>query len=186
MQHSDNRSGGWRWCRALPLLAALGLGAVVMGGFVTLVEATNRTEFCISCHSMQQNHAEYRQSPHYLNRSGAHAQCADCHVPKELGAKLVRKVMAVNDVVAEVRGVLDTEEKRAARRPILAERVWAYMGASQSRECRSCHSFESMDPARQGTAARLKHAAAAQAGQTCIDCHRGVAHKLPAASKDDL
>lgn len=173
------------WSLAVLVWIGVALGIFGMAGFVAAVEWTNRTEFCISCHSMRQNHAEYRESIHFLNRSGAHAQCADCHVPKALGPKLMRKLLAVNDIVAEIRGTLDTPEKFAERRMELAERVWAYMAASDSRECRACHAFESMNLARQGTAARLKHPEAAMESKTCINCHKGVAHKLP-ASKDDL
>ena len=171
----------WRWAALLGLVA----GVFVTLGLGVAMEWTNRTEFCISCHSMQRNYDEYRQSIHFTNRSGAHAQCADCHVPKALGPKLVRKVLALNDVVAELRGTIDTPEKFDARRQVLAEKVWAYMAASDSRECRSCHSFQSMNPAKQAISGRTKHAEAEAKGETCIACHKGVAHKVP-ASKDDL
>lgn len=173
------------WRKAVLVWIGVALGVFGMAGFVTAIEWTNRTEFCISCHSMKQNYAEYKESVHYLNRSGAHAQCADCHVPKALGPKLVRKVMAVNDIIAEITGTIDTPAKLEAKRPELAERVWKYMAASDSRECRNCHSFDSMNLAKQGTAGRLKHPEAAMEGKTCINCHKGVAHKLP-SSKDDL
>lgn len=173
------------WRKAVLVWIGVALGIFGMAGFVTAIEWTNRTEFCVSCHSMKQNYAEYKDSVHYINRSGAHAQCADCHVPKALGPKLVRKVMAVNDIISEIKGTIDTPEKLEAMRPQLAERVWKYMADSDSRECRNCHSFDSMNMAKQGTAGRLKHPEAALEGKTCINCHKGVAHKLP-SSKDDL
>lgn len=154
-------------------------GMVLMLGLIAGMEWTNRTEFCISCHSMERNYQELGQSVHATNRSGAHAQCADCHVPKPWGAKLLRKVFAVNDIVSEMRGTLDTPEKFDAKRGELAERVWAYMAASGSRECQSCHSYQSMGGPKQSTAARAKHQDAAKEGRTCIACHKGVAHKLP-------
>lgn len=173
------------WRKAVLVWIGVALGIFGMAGFVTAIEWTNRTEFCISCHSMKFNYAEYKDSVHYVNRSGAHAQCADCHVPKALGPKLMRKVMAVNDIIAEIKGTIDTPEKLEAMRPELAERVWKYMAESDSRECRNCHSFDSMNLTKQGTAGRLKHPEAALEGKTCINCHKGVAHKLP-SSKDDL
>ncbi|OAN49787.1 hypothetical protein A6A04_18775 [Paramagnetospirillum marisnigri] len=174
---SDN---GGRCGRKLGLLA-LGLvaGMVLMLGAVLGFEYTNRTEFCISCHSMQTNHRELQKSVHGFNRSGAHVQCADCHIPKELGPKLERKLFAANDIIAELKGTLDTPEKYEARRGELAEKVWKYMAASGSRECVSCHSYESMNGQKQTTAARQKHQDAAKDGRTCIACHKGVAHKLP-------
>lgn len=171
------RKALWRKLTLLAVGAVIGLFGMV--GFVTAVEWTNRTEFCVSCHSMGQNYKEYRESVHYINRSGAHAQCADCHVPKALGPKLLRKALAVNDIVAEIKGTIDTPEKLDAKRGELAERVWAYMQASDSRECRSCHSFDSMNLQKQGAAAKRKHPEAAMEGRTCITCHKGVAHKLP-------
>ncbi|CAA7613629.1 NapC/NirT family cytochrome c [Magnetospirillum sp. UT-4] len=173
------------WRKAVFVMVGVVVGVFTMAGFVTAIEWTNRTEFCISCHSMKQNYAEYKESIHYLNRSGAHAQCSDCHVPKALGPKLVRKFLAYKDIVAEIQGTIDTPEKLEAKRPELAERVWAYMAATDSRECRNCHSFDSMNTSKQTIAARNKHPEAALENKTCISCHKGVAHKLP-SSKDDL
>ncbi|MDK9721367.1 MAG: NapC/NirT family cytochrome c [Rhodospirillales bacterium] len=154
-------------------------GILTMAGFVTAIEWTNRTEFCTSCHSMQRNYDEYKEFVHYKNRSGAHAQCHDCHVPKQLGPKLVRKFFAVNDIIAEIRGTIDTEEKFNAKRGELADRVWTYMIKSDSRECRSCHTYDSMNVDKQSNAARIRHPQAALEGKTCVQCHKGVAHKLP-------
>jgi nitrate/TMAO reductase-like tetraheme cytochrome c subunit len=165
--------------RLAPVAIGVVLGILVMVGFVTGIEWTNRTEFCVSCHSMQQNYKEYKESIHYNNRSGAHAQCADCHVPRDLGPKLVRKFFAYNDVLQEITGTIDTPQKLDAKRAELAERVWAYMSKSDSRECRVCHSYDSMNLQKQGNAGKLKHPQAAMEGKTCINCHKGVAHKLP-------
>lgn len=169
-----------RWGKRLAIYLVVFLAGIFgMAGFVTAIEWTNRTEFCTNCHSMQHNYDEYKASIHYKNRSGAHAQCHDCHVPKQLGPKLVRKFFAVNDIIAEIRGTIDTEEKFLAKRGELADRVWVYMRKSDSRECRTCHTYDSMDVEKQSNAARIRHPQAALEGRTCIDCHKGVAHKLP-------
>lgn len=167
------------WRKAGLVLAGVVVGIFVMAGFVSGIEWTNRTAFCVSCHSMKINHDEYKESIHYNNRSGAHAQCADCHVPRALGPKLVRKFFAYNDVLQEIKGTIDTPEKFNAKRAELAERVWKYMVNSDSRECRVCHSYDSMNLQKQGNAAKRKHPEAAMEGKTCINCHKGVAHKLP-------
>lgn len=167
------------WRKAGLVLAGVVVGIFVMAGFVSAIEWTNRTAFCVSCHSMKINYDEYKESIHYNNRSGAHAQCADCHVPRALGPKLVRKFMAHNDVLQEIKGTIDTPEKFNAKRAELAERVWKYMANSDSRECRVCHSYDSMNLQKQGNAAKRKHPEAAMEGKTCINCHKGVAHKLP-------
>lgn len=147
--------------------------------FTTVLEATNRTEFCISCHSMQINYEEYKRTAHYNNRTGVRVECADCHVPQEFFPKLWAKIIAVKDVYHEIMGTVATPELYEARRLHMAEAVWAKMEASGSRECRSCHAFEAMDFEWQGRRSASRHQRAMEEGQTCIECHQGIAHNLP-------
>lgn len=167
---------GGGFAAAIVLFAA---GAVAMGMFGTSMDMTNKTEFCTSCHSMKQNLEELKEKPHWSSKSGVHAGCADCHVPKSFGPKLYAKVMAAKDVYHEVLGTISTPEKFETHRLDMAKAVWAKMKANDSRECRSCHSFDHMKTADQDKMARRKHENAASRGQTCIDCHKGVAHKMP-------
>ena len=51
------------------------------------------------------------------------------------------------------------------------------MKETNSRECRNCHDFKTMNPENQKGRARKQHINAMQAGNTCIDCHKGIAHK---------
>ena len=53
-----------------------------------------------------------------------------------------------------------------------------------SRECRNCHSFNAMSGDEQKQSVFKKHMKAKDEGQTCIDCHKGIAHKLPKEYKD--
>ncbi len=53
------------------------------------------------------------------------------------------------------------------------------MESSDSWECRNCHSFGVMDFDRLGRHSQEKHPAAMAEGKTCIDCHKGIAHRLP-------
>ena len=55
----------------------------------------------------------------------------------------------------------------------------ARMKESDSIGCRNCHSFTAMNLVEQDKNAQNKHADAEAAGKTCIDCHKGVVHKLP-------
>ena len=64
-------------------------------GFNVTLEATNTTEFCTSCHSMQWNKQEWMESVHYKNASGVRAECKDCHVPHPMGAKLYAKFLSL-------------------------------------------------------------------------------------------
>lgn len=160
--------------------AWMAAGIVAWGGFNTVLEATNTTEFCLSCHVMADTVGiEYRQSPHFSNRSGVRAGCPDCHVPRDWTHKLIRKVRATNELVHWAWGTIDGPEKFEARRHELAQREWERMRATDSRECRNCHSFEAMDFHKQSIRASRAMRDAAKAGKTCIDCHKAVAHRMP-------
>lgn len=158
------------------------VGGLSFAGINTFFDYTNSTEFCVSCHSMKTNFEEYKETLHYKNASGVQAGCADCHVPKELGPKFFAKMMAIKDVVYEILGSIDTKEKFEARRWDLANMVWERMRENDSRECRSCHRYSSMDGGLQDKRTVKKHSTALEKGKTCIDCHAGIAHEEPLES----
>ena len=62
---------------------------------------------------------------------------------------------------------------------VLAQNEWTQMKASNSRECRNCHNFGAMQATKQRPKAQAAHAKAQEEGATCIDCHKGIAHRLP-------
>lgn len=159
-------------------------GVAFAGIFNVGVAYTNEMEFCTSCHSMQVNLEEYKQTPHYSNPSGVQATCSDCHVPKQFVPKMYAKMMAAKDVFHEIIGTIDTEEKYEAHRWGMATRVWAKMKATDSRECMNCHRFEHMNLDQQSRSARSRHGNAEDKGMTCIDCHQGIAHELPEEPDD--
>ena len=162
------------------------LGILLWSGFNSLVAHTNNTEFCISCHELRNTvYQEYKESTHYKNPAGVRVGCPDCHVPRSWGAKMLRKIQASNDIYHKVVGSIDTPEKFEAKRMQLAERVWASMEASDSRECRNCHSYEAMDFKHQSRRGAKKMNVAMKNGKTCIECHKGIAHNLPAEYEDE-
>nr|WP_227663420.1 NapC/NirT family cytochrome c [Marinobacter halophilus] len=156
-------------------------GIIFWGGFNTALEVTNTEQFCIGCHEMQSNpYEELKNTVHYTNRSGVRAECSDCHVPHGWTHKVARKMEASKEVWGWVFGSINTPEKFEAKRRELAEREWARLKANDSLECRNCHEFDSMDFTMQDPRAAQAHSTAlANSEQTCIDCHKGIAHKLP-------
>jgi len=161
-------------------------GVIFWGGFNTFMEHTNTLEFCVSCHEMDQLvYQEYKKTIHYKNRTGVRVICSDCHVPKEWTAKLVRKIKATNELYHKIMGSLNTPEKFEAKRLELAQNVWDSMKASDSRECRNCHSYHAMDFKKQTRRGREKMEKAMKEGKTCIECHKGIAHKLPEGLNED-
>lgn len=154
------------------------VGIVLWGGFNTALEVTNTQTFCISCHEMQENvYAEYQGTAHDTNASGVRATCPDCHVPRPWFYKVARKIRATGELYHWLAGTVDTPEKFDQHRLTLAKRVWQGMKETDSRECRNCHAFETMDLVKQEQRARQQHLNAMELGNTCIDCHKGIAHE---------
>jgi len=155
-------------------------GIIFWGGFNTAMEMTNTMEFCISCHEMKDNvYMEYKETVHYKNVSGVQANCSDCHVPRPWVHKVIRKIVASNELYHKALGTIDTREKFLDHRWRLANKVWNSMKENDSRECRNCHAFGTMELEEQDKSARKKHIRAQEEGKTCIECHQGIAHELP-------
>ena len=160
-------------------------GIVFWGGFNTAMELTNTERFCIGCHEMRDNvYQEIQPTIHFTNRSGVRAICSDCHVPHDWTHKMARKMQASKEVWGWIFGTIRTREKFLAKRRELAEREWARFKANDSLECRNCHEFQAMDFTRQSKRGADAHSTALAAGRnagdkTCIDCHKGIAHRLP-------
>jgi cytochrome c-type protein NapC len=156
-------------------------GVLFWGGFNTALELSSTEQFCIGCHEMQSNvYQEIQPTIHFTNRSGVRAKCSDCHVPRDWTHKMARKMQASKEVWGWMFGTIGTREKFLAKRRELAEREWARFKANDSLECRNCHEFASMDFTRQSKRAADAHSTSLQSAEkTCIDCHKGIAHRLP-------
>lgn len=176
--------------RKLRAPSRLALGTLLLGGavagmasvtaFDVAMEATSTDEFCVSCHELRDNAlAEFVGTPHHTNTSGFRAACKDCHVPRELGPKVWRKIRAATEVYHHLIGTIDTPEKYDAYRMTMARKTWASMEANDSRQCRYCHDEASWDLSSQSEKARRFHGPSLARGKTCIDCHKGLAHELP-------
>ena len=156
-------------------------GVLFWGGFNTILEATNTEPFCIGCHEMHDNvYQELQGTIHFTNRSGVRAKCSDCHVPHAWTSKIARKMQASKEVWGKVFGTVATPEKFEALRLQLASNEWKRLKTNDSLECRNCHKFEYMDFTRQSPRANRAHSTSLASGaRTCIDCHAGIAHRLP-------
>jgi cytochrome c-type protein NapC len=171
----------------LTLLAGrLFLRHLLLGRFQHRDGSHQHLEFCIGCHEMRDNvYVEYKKTIHYTNRTGVRAVCSDCHVPKDWTHKMIRKIQASKEVWGKITGTIDTPEKFEAHRLQLAANEWARMKASDSRECRNCHNFDGMDVEKQKLRGAKMHKIGIAEKKTCIDCHKGIAHKKPKGMKED-
>jgi len=169
------------------LLTGIILGVLFWGGFNWTLAMTNTEEFCISCHEMEENvYQELQETVHWSNRTGVRATCPDCHVPKDWTHKMIRKIQASNELYHKFMGTIDTPEKFESKRLELALHEWKRMKDSDSRECRNCHNFKSMDMEKQEPRSADRHDPhvwevldGKEPTKTCIDCHKGIAHHLP-------
>ena len=181
----------WVWTVLTTPAATLSLAFLTLGGFVggvmfwgafnTALELTNTEKFCTSCHEMRDNvYQELTNTVHFTNRSGVRASCPDCHVPHQWTDKIARKMQASKEVWGKIFGTIDTREKFLDHRLELAAHEWARFKANDSLECRNCHSADSMDITKQSPRAAVAHQRFLFTKEkTCIDCHKGIAHRLP-------
>ncbi len=175
-----------RWSVFVLLLVGAVASAVAVIGTQVAVAVTGSDEFCgNTCHSHQKFvYPEHKLSAHYANRTGVRAMCTNCHVPHSYPAKLIYKAEAgIRDGIAEMRGVLSTQEKFDRERWRMANVVWEEMRANNSANCRSCHDDKAWDNKKQSEDAVKQHKKFLSGKATCIDCHTGVAHKEPEEPK---
>lgn len=164
------------------------IGAAGLGIFQFGLHATSSTEFCSACHvGMDTVVEEYRESIHYNNRTGVRAECSDCHVPAEFIPKIIEKATTgTRHMWAKLTKDINLENFESTHRERMAENATESIRHLGSSTCMQCHSFERMNFALQSKSARNKHPDNKRNGQTCIDCHSGIAHKLPEENFDDL
>lgn len=168
------------------LIVGIVIGILFWGGFNWALALTNTEEFCISCHEMRDNvYQELQETVHWSNRTGVRATCPDCHVPRDWTHKIVRKIQASNEIFHKLMGTIDTPEKFEEHRLELAMSEWKRMKSTNSRECRNCHHFKSMNLDKQDDRSAERHDPyvwetmdGKEPSMTCIDCHKGIAHHL--------
>ena len=179
-----------RWLLGIPVggFLFLGAGIAAWASFDATLHYTNSFAFCTSCHEMRDSILpEYVTSLHGKTTSGVRAICSDCHVPRAFFPKMGAKMAAtMNELPKWAMGTLRPKEKFEAARVEMAREVLASMQANDSRECRACHSIETMDLESQDPSAAKKHNVERmkERGETCVDCHQGVGHDLPKGFTD--
>lgn len=163
----------------------IGVGWISLGGTVAVMHYTSSTEFCVSCHSMQIPYEEYQGSVHFTNAKGIRAECADCHIPTDPIDYFITKIRASKDIYHEfVTKKIDDEDKYEEHRMAMAENVWKQLRTNDSATCRTCHDYDAMDTYEQSAESAKMHQYGIENNQTCIDCHKGVAHFVPEPEMD--
>jgi|SRR6056297_2147014 len=176
-----------KWLLGIPIggFIAFVAGAIGISAFNYTLHATSTTEFCFECHSHELNiRPEYEASNHAMNASGVRAECADCHLPKPWHRYVWTKIVVSLDIIPELQGVISTPEKYAERRGHLKKKVWIEYKENNSEFCMHCHQWEHMAAEEQSRMASRMHTRAQEKGQSCIDCHRGLAHDMNDSHKE--
>jgi len=162
------------------------IGTIGLGGSSYMLHKTSETSFCLSCHTMSAPYEEYQGSIHFKNPKGIRAECSDCHIPQEPLDFFIAKMKASKDVYHQfISKKIDTPELYEAHRLEMAQVVWDQLKATDSATCRSCHTFDAMDLTSQSKDAQKMHNLGIKERQTCIDCHKGVAHFPPEIKMDN-
>jgi len=184
----------WLWRRpqrwfllGIPVggLLAFIVGIGLTGGFYGALQFASSDTFCTSCHEMSKPTEELAHSLHNANAFGIRAGCADCHVPPGFLPGLMKHIESSRELWGHLTGELDTPAKYESHRLELAQKVWKELTANDSAECRSCHIVAEMGVAKSSNGAEMAGISPAvmhqslAASYTCIDCHKGTAHKLP-------
>jgi cytochrome c-type protein NapC len=163
---------------ALVICGAL-LGVLGTWSFGVVIHETSTDEFCLVCHAGDIG-LEMPGTAHESNSVGVAVGCADCHLPHSFWPKVFAKTKSgIKDVYHTALGTISTLEKFEAHRMHMATVTWKAMNENDSRECRYCHGEARWDVSKQSEKAREYHGPALSKGKTCIDCHKGIAHKLP-------
>ena len=107
--------------------------------------------------------------------------CSDCHVPHDWTDKIARKMQASKEVWGKIFGTIDTREKfRAMRLELAAARMGALQGQRLARVPQlpqlRVHGLHAPERARADACTRP---ISRSKEKTCIDCHKGIAHRLP-------
>ena len=152
-----------------------------MIGTQVMVVATGTNEFCGgACHSMQWVAASTRpaatRSTGPACRRAATIATFRTTTPRLLWYKAKA---GIKDVIGEMRGVIDTEEKFKKERARMAEHVWAEYKANNPPIAGPATRSLVRSSAKQKDFVRPMHEQFLAGQMTCIDCHKGIAHKLP-------
>ena len=179
--------GAIRGYPLLFILLALGVGAIIAVPSTDAVDHYFSTDrFCAeTCHVMTATVAkEFQDSPHWNTATGVRPSCADCHVSEGLTMATWDHFVGTHELFAfAVRGIR-TPEAFEEERAGAANRVRMKMLANDSKNCRSCHVMQAIQPER--TRGQRQHAQALEDGTTCIACHYNLVHKEVEPSEEFL
>ena len=162
--------------------AAAGITGLAVGALVGVPIADgvdkhfSSDAFCAdTCHVMTATVVrELREAKHWTTPTGVRATCSDCHVSERLTPAMWDHFIGTGELFAFLFEGVRTVEAFEERRATAADRVRFRMLADDSKNCRSCHVMEAIQPERKR--GQRQHEDARENGITCIACHYNLVH----------
>lgn len=153
-------------------LAALVLVAATSGA----MNATSKTEYCMTCHEMGPHARELARSPHAYDELRRPIGCPQCHIPREFGPRylLAKSVLGMKDLLVHAFGDPEDFNRKAMQ--------LSGMRYAPDENCRACHTSLRQNAkggalSPQGVIAHEAYLGEnGQGRRMCGGCHNNVAH----------
>ena len=162
-----------KWIWLIPGLVA---GFLIFSAGSVMVRKTSENDFCAACHVHPQATTSWKQSVHYVTKSGIQTNCTDCHLPPHGEGYLIEKVKTgARDVWGKL--TKDSAEFNWDEKSQLEyARKHVYESA-----CISCHkNLFPPELTREGSDAHLYYTSfkEKQPDLHCINCHLNAGHYI--------
>ncbi len=150
-------------------------GIILFVGGSQAVRHTSKSEYCASCHIHPQATTSWKQSVHYITRSGNRIDCIDCHLPpKGEGHLMAKASTGIRDVWGKWTKDPETFDWEGRSRLEIAR---TYVPESA---CLKCHkTLFTPELTREGEEAHLYYDQAEKTEDLhCINCHLNAGHYM--------
>ena len=151
------------------------VGMLIIIGGNKAIRLTSTNEFCASCHIHPQATTSWKQSVHYITRSGDRTSCVECHLPPKGQGHIPAKIRTgLRDLYGQLFKDHDSfnwEEK--SRLENAREHV-------PENSCLYCHeTLFTPELSREGEEAHLYYDQAEKTDDLhCINCHLNAGHYI--------
>lgn len=150
-------------------------GVVIIMGLSGGMKATSKNEYCASCHIHPQATSSWKQSVHYITRSGDRTGCIECHLPPHGEGHIPEKISTgLRDIWGKWTKDPDSFDWDDRSR---LENARKYVPESS---CLHCHeNIFTPGLSKEGEEAHLYYDQAEKGGDLhCINCHLNAGHYI--------
>lgn len=151
------------------------LGMTLILGSNKAIRVTSKNEFCASCHIHPQATTSWKQSVHYITRSGDKTGCVECHLPPKGQGHIPAKIRTgLRDLWGQL--FKDPEEFDWEEKSIL-ENARKHVPEIT---CLNCHeTLFTPELSKEGEEAHLYYDQAEKTDDLhCINCHLNAGHYI--------